>query len=63
MNRLRSSLMKHLRRATKREPAADDADSKEIARLKAEYTGSFARNAGQELGVLPPRYDDKTLGR
>jgi len=31
-------------------------------RLNAEYTGSVARNPGQELGLLPPRYDDKTFG-
>src|SRR5712691_2056305 len=28
---------------------------KESERLRGEYLGSFARNAGQELGVLPPR--------
>jgi hypothetical protein len=32
---------------------------KEIDRLNREYTGSFARNAGQEMGVLPPRYGRK----
>ena len=62
MGSLRSHLTKLLRRGPKRELGADAADSKEVARLKAEYTGSFARNAGQELGVLPPRYDDKTFG-
>ena len=40
-------------------PEADGADMKEIDRLNREYTGSFARNAGQEMGVLPPRYGRK----
>jgi hypothetical protein len=36
---------------------ADAHDLKEIERLKAEYTGSgFARNVGQECGIVPGRY-------
>jgi hypothetical protein len=41
---------------------SEAVDSKEVERLNAEYTGSFARNPGQELGLLPLRYDDKTFG-
>jgi hypothetical protein len=37
-------------------PADEPFDRKELARLSAEYTGPFARNAGQELGILPPKY-------
>jgi hypothetical protein len=63
MSRIRTSLTKFLRREQKHELGADPAASKEVARLNAEYTGSFSRNAGQELGVLPPRYDGKTFGQ
>jgi len=57
MRRLRiglSSLLKWRRKTPRME--RDSGDSKEIDRLNAEYTGSFARNAGQELSILPPRY-------
>jgi hypothetical protein len=37
----------------------DAADTKEVERLNAEYVGTFARNAGQEMGILPPRYGRK----
>lgn len=30
---------------------------KETERLRGEYLGSFARNKGQEMGILPPRSD------
>ena len=43
----------------RRRADSDAGDAKEIERLNAEYTGSFARNAGQELGLLPPRYGRK----
>jgi len=33
----------------------DAPGDKESERLRSEYLGSFARNAGQELGLLPPR--------
>jgi hypothetical protein len=45
----------HFRRRSEDEPE----HSIEIERLRAEYTGSFARNAGQEIGVLPSRYERK----
>ena len=60
MRRLRiglASLLKWRRKSPRTE--RDAGDSKEIDRLNAEYTGSFARNAGQELGILPPRYGRK----
>jgi hypothetical protein len=34
----------------------DERDRLEVDRLNAEYTGSFARNFGQEAGILPPRH-------
>ena len=52
-------LTKLLRRRRRRDLDTEATDSKEVARLNAEHTGSFARNPGQELGLLPPRYDDK----
>jgi hypothetical protein len=62
MSHLRTHLAKLFRRVHRRNVDSDTADSKEVERLNAEYTGSFARNPGQELGLLPPRYDDKTFG-
>jgi hypothetical protein len=61
MARLRNSVTRFLGRRPKRdrEGQGDAVDRKETERLNAEYTGSFARNAGQELGVLPPRYGRK----
>jgi len=38
-------------RIGERDPPGD----KETERLRSEYLGSFARNPGQEMGVLPPR--------
>jgi hypothetical protein len=55
-------LTKLFRRRRRRDLDTEATDSKEVARLNAEYTGSFARNPGQELGLLPPRYDDKPFG-
>jgi hypothetical protein len=37
----------------------ETGDMKEIERLEAEYTGSFARDSGQHMGVIPPRYGRK----
>jgi hypothetical protein len=62
MSGLRAGLTKLFTRLQRRDVASKAADSKEAERLNAEYTGSFARNPGQELGLLPPRYDDKTFG-
>jgi hypothetical protein len=62
MSGLRTRLANLFRRMRGRDVDAETADSKEVERLNAEYTGSFARNPGQELGLLPPRYDDKTFG-
>ena len=36
-------------------PADQPFDRKELARLSAEYTGSFTRNVGQHYGILPPK--------
>ncbi len=59
MVRNRIQLGRFLRRWRKAEPRSpnDAADAKEIERLNAEYTGSFARNAEHDL--LPPRYGRK----
>ena len=58
MQRLRRLLGRLAGRDKGREPPSrgDAHDSQETERLNAEYTGSFGRNPGQELGVLPPRY-------
>jgi hypothetical protein len=61
MSGLRTRLANLFRRLHRRDDS-EAADSKEVERLNAEYTASFARNPGQELGLLPPRYDDKTFG-
>jgi hypothetical protein len=58
MRRFRAGLVNVVRRTFKirgRSPE-DAADDAEVRRLNAEYTGSFARNAGQELGIVPDRY-------
>jgi hypothetical protein len=62
MSGFRTRLTNLFRRLRRRHVDSEAADSKEVERLNAEYTGSFARNPGQELGLLPPRYDDKTFG-
>jgi hypothetical protein len=62
MSRFRTQLAKLFSRLRRGDVDAETADSKEVERLNAEYTGSFARNPGQELGLLPPRYDDKPFG-
>ena len=61
MRRLRNRLANLVPRRPKpgRRTDPDRGDAKEIGRLNAEYTGSFARNAGQELGIVPPRYEPK----
>jgi hypothetical protein len=58
MRRFGAGLMHIVRRTftTKGRSPTAAGDAKEIERLNAEYTGSFARNAGQELGIVPPRY-------
>jgi hypothetical protein len=58
----RTRLTNLFRRLERRNGDSEAVDSKEVERLNAEYTGSFARNPGQELGLLPLRYDDKTFG-
>jgi class 3 adenylate cyclase len=35
--------------------ARGEPGDKEAAQLRGEYLGSFARNKGQEMGILPPR--------
>jgi hypothetical protein len=62
MSGLRTRPANVFRRLHKRDVDSEAADSKEVERLNAEYAGSFARNPGQELGLLPPRHDDKTFG-
>jgi len=37
------------------QPGEDAADRMERNRLNAEYTGTFAKNPGQEYGIKPPK--------
>lgn len=55
MRHVRMHRVRFLRRKSVVEP--DAGDRKEIERLKAEYVGSgYARNVGQECGIVPGRY-------
>ena len=42
-------------RVRSQESAEDSSDRLERNRLSAEYTGTFAKNPGQEYGIKPPK--------
>ncbi len=48
-------LFRLVERVTGQESAEDAADRMERNRLNAEYTGTFAKNPGQEYGIKPPK--------
>ena len=60
MSRFTRSLRRIIRRrpmtgAEKADEMADAADRKEIERLNAEYTGSYAHGLGQAIGSFQDR--------
>ena len=64
MSVIRSSVAKlrawrHRRRHLAEE---DVVDRVEVERLNADFTGSFARPLGQELGIIAPRHDRRDNG-
>jgi hypothetical protein len=50
-----AKLSRLLRRIGGRETPEQSFDRKERDRLTAEYTGSFAKDPGQHLGITPPK--------
>lgn len=48
-------LFRLVERARGQESAEDASDRMERNRLNAEYTGTFAKNPGQEYGIKPPK--------
>jgi hypothetical protein len=49
------NLFRLVERLRGQQSAEDAADRIERNRLNAEYTGTFAKNPGQEYGIMPPK--------
>jgi hypothetical protein len=53
-------MINRLRRRLRRSPEDESYDRKELARLEAEYTGTFVKDVvGQGTGVLPSKFDKR----